>query len=384
MKVYLLLALIAAAVTFVAVPVVRHVALRTRTLTPVRARDVHSVPVARLGGVAMTTGIAVAMLVGSQIPYLSRVFTGSTQATGILAAALMLTILGVVDDLWDLDWFTKLAGQLLAAGVMAWNGVQLYSLPIFGLTIGSSLFSLVLTMLVVVAMVNAVNFVDGLDGLAAGVLAIGGGAFFIYAYLLTRDVSPGDYASLATAVIAILVGVCVGFLAHNFHPATIFMGDCGAMVLGQMFAAAAILVTGNVDPGEVSSRQLVPAFLPIVLPFAVLLLPLTDMALAVMRRLRKGQSPFAPDRMHLHHRLLALGHSHVRAVLTMYLWAAVIAFSAAALVVFPPHLVAIGFVIATALAIVLTINLLPGLRAGRRTRIPSGTPPALPSDQEAP
>lgn len=367
MKVYLLLALIATAVTYLSVPVVRHIALRTRTLTPVRERDVHETPIPRLGGLAITFGIIVAMGVGSQIPYLSRVFTGSTQAMGILGASVLLAVLGVVDDVWDLDWFTKLAGQLLAAGFMAWNGVQLYSLPIFGLTIGSSLSSLLLTMIVVVAAINAVNFVDGLDGLASGVLAIGGTAFFIYAYLLTRDVSPSDYASLATAVIAILVGVCLGFLAHNFHPATIFMGDCGSMVLGQMFAAATILVTGNVDPGEVSSRELVPAFLPIALPFLVLLLPLADMVLAVVRRLRAGQSPFAPDRMHLHHRLLALGHSHGGAVVTMYLWAAVVAFSGAALIVFPAHWVAIAFLVAAVLATALTVNLLPGLRAAQPT-----------------
>lgn len=365
MKVYLLLALIAAAVTYLMTPVVRHVALSTRAITPVRARDVHIRPVPRLGGVAMFLGLAVGTLVASQIPYLERVFTASSQAWGILGAALLLTALGVADDLWDLDWVTKLAGQVLAAGFMAWNGVVLFSLPVFGLTIGSSTFSLAITVLVVIVMINAVNFVDGLDGLAAGVLAIAGLAFFAYTYLLTRDVSPGDYASLATAVVAILVGVCVGFLPHNFHPASIFMGDCGSMVLGQTFAAAAILVTGNVDPGEVASRQLVPVFLPILLPVAVLLLPLTDMLLAVTRRMRAGKSPFAPDRMHLHHRLLDLGRSHVRAVLTMYLWAAVIAFSVAALVVLPPRTVAIGAAVATAAAVALTFALLPGLRRGR-------------------
>ncbi len=372
MKVYLLLALVAAAITYLTVPAVRHLALSTHAITPVRARDVHTRPVPRLGGVAMFLGLAVAMVVASQIPYLERVFTHSSQAWGILGAAALLTALGVADDLWDLDWVTKLAGQVLAAGFMAWNGVVLFSLPVFGLTIGSSTFSLAVTVLVVIVMINAVNFVDGLDGLAAGVLAIAGVAFFAYAYLLTRDTSPGDYASLATAVVAILVGVCVGFLPHNVHPASIFMGDCGSMVLGQTFAAAAILVTGNVDPGEVAGRQLVPAFVPILLPVAVLMLPLTDMVLAVTRRMRAGTSPFAPDRLHLHHRLLALGHSHVRAVLTMYLWAAVVAFSVAALVVFPPRTVAVGAAVAVAVAVAVTVNLLPGLRGHRD---PAADPP---------
>lgn len=373
MRVYLLLALVAATVTYVMVPVVRHVALTTRTLTPVRARDVHTRPVPRLGGLAITVGIVVAMLLATRIPYLERVFLGSTQAAGILVAAILLTMLGVLDDLWDLDWYAKLAGQLLAAGFMAWNGVQLHSLPVFGLTIGSSFSSLALTMLVVVVTINAVNFIDGLDGLAAGVLAIGGVAFFGYAYLLTRDVSPADYASLATAVIAILVGACLGFLVHNFHPATIFMGDCGSMVLGQMYAAAAILVTGHIDPGVAAQGRALPAFLPIVLPVAVLLLPLADMAIAVLRRMSKGRSPFAPDRMHLHHRLLELGRSHVRAVLTMYLWAAVIAFPVAALVVFPPRAVALGAAVAVAVAAAATVALLPGLRERRGTSTKEST-----------
>ena len=198
------------------------------------------------------------------------------------------------------------------------------------------------TIVVVVVCINAVNFVDGLDGLAAGLIAIGGLGFFTYTYLLTRDASPGDYSNLATLVTAVLVGMCLGFLPHNFYPARIFMGDSGAMLLGLTVAAAAIVVTGQVGLGEQTRREAFPAFLPIVLPIAVLLLPLLDMTLAVLRRVRAGKSPFHPDRLHMHHRLLGLGHSHRRAVLIMYMWTAVFAFGAAALAVFSTTAVLVG------------------------------------------
>ncbi|MCK6212653.1 undecaprenyl/decaprenyl-phosphate alpha-N-acetylglucosaminyl 1-phosphate transferase [Georgenia sp. EYE_87] len=387
MRVYLLVLLTAAAVTFLATPLVRRVALATRALTPVRARDVHTVPTPRLGGVAMLVGLAAALLVGSQVPFLHEVFFETSTMWAILGGATLVCLLGVADDVWDLDWMTKLVGQVLAAGLMAWQGVQLITFPIFGLTIGSSRLSLFATILVVVVAINAVNFVDGLDGLAAGMIAIGAGAFFVYTYLLTRDASPGNYANLATAVIAAVVGVCVGFLPHNFHPAKIFMGDSGAMLLGLTVAAAAIVVTGQIDPATVSSSQVLPAYVPILLPVAVLLVPLLDMTLAVLRRVRAGHSPFHPDRMHLHHRLLDLGHSHRRAVLIMYMWAAVVSFSAVALAVYSPRQVIIGTVAAVAVAVAVTVTQLPGLRDRRSRRsgddvavpaapVPTAAPPA--------
>ncbi|WP_418605819.1 MraY family glycosyltransferase [Georgenia sp. SUBG003] len=366
MRVYLLVLLTAAAITFLATPLVRRVALATRALTPVRARDVHTVPTPRLGGVAMLVGLASALVVGSQVPFLHEVFFETSGMWAILGGATLVCLLGVADDVWDLDWMTKLVGQVLAAGFMAWQGVQLITFPIFGLTIGSSRLSLFATILVVVVAINAVNFVDGLDGLAAGMIAIGGGAFFVYTYLLTRDASPGNYANLATAVIAAVVGVCVGFLPHNFNPAKIFMGDSGAMLLGLTVAAAAIVVTGQIDPATVSSSQVLPAYVPILLPVAVLLLPLLDMTLAVLRRVRAGHSPFHPDRMHLHHRLLDLGHSHRRAVLILYMWTAVVSFSAVALAVYSPTQVAVGAVGAVAVGVAVTATQLPGLR-GRRS-----------------
>lgn len=373
MRVYLLVLLIAAVVTFLTTPLARWVALRTGAMTAVRARDVHSTPTPRLGGLAMFFGLAVAMVFASQMPFLEQVFAANRQVWAILISAGMVCLLGVADDIWDLDWITKIVGQVLAAGFMAWQGVQLITVPIAGLTIGSSRLSLVATIFVVVVAMNAVNFVDGLDGLAAGLIAIGGSAFFLYTYLLTQDSSPTDYSDLATLVVVALVGVCIGFLPHNFHPARIFMGDSGSMLIGLTMAAAAIVVTGNVDPERLSDGQAVPAFLPILLPFAVLILPLLDMLLAVIRRVFAGKSPFHPDRMHLHHRLLALGHTHRRAVVIMYLWTSVIAFGAAALVMFSLTEVLVGFAVAVVLALILTLGPLRGHREPPERGTPNQT-----------
>ncbi len=239
---------------------------------------------------------------------------------------------GVVDDVWDLDWMAKLAGQILAALLVAWGGVQLVALPIGGRTIGDSYLSLIATVVVVVVSINAVNFVDGLDGLAAGLVAIGGVAFMVYTYALARDASPGDYSSLATLIAAVMVGACLGFLPHNVHPARIFMGDSGSMVLGLTFAAASITVTGQIDPNVVGSRAQIPAFLPMLLPLAVVAIPLLDMGLAFLRRIGRGQSPFQADAHHLHHRLLRFGHSHRWAVAVLWLWTFVLSFSVASVV----------------------------------------------------
>lgn len=366
MRLYLLLMALAAAATYLTTPAVRALAVKIGAVTPVRERDVHRRPTPRMGGVAMLVGMAAALVIASQMPFLDEVFSESTP-WAILGSAAAVTLLGVVDDLWDLDWFTKLLGQVLAAGLMAWQGVQLVTFPIFGLTIGSSRLSLVATVLVVVTVINAVNWVDGLDGLAAGLLAIGGAAFFVYTYLLTRMDSPTDYSNLATLVIAIVVGMCLGFLPHNFHPARVFMGDSGAMLLGLSISAAAILVTGQINPAALQTRQAFPAFLPLLLPAAVLSLPLVDMVVTTMRRVVKGKSPFHADRTHIHHRLLDFGHSHRGVVLIMYTWAVVISFAAAALVMFPLGWVAPVAAGGIILAIIVTVRVPRAVKAKARS-----------------
>jgi UDP-GlcNAc:undecaprenyl-phosphate GlcNAc-1-phosphate transferase len=189
----------------------------------------------------------------------------------------------------------------------------------------------VLTVVVVVATINAVNFVDGLDGLAAGVVGIGAVAFFLFSYTLA-DVNEETLAITAALLCAALGGACAGFLPHNFFPARLFMGDSGSMLIGLVLAASALTLTGQFATVDMSTgvggsqASLLPTLLPLLLPISILIVPFADLVLAVVRRTRAGRSPFAPDKEHLHHRLLEIGHSHRRAVLIMWLWAGLIAF----------------------------------------------------------
>ncbi|WP_084622517.1 MraY family glycosyltransferase [Demequina oxidasica] len=360
MKVYLILMAVAALVAYLSTPAMRHLAIKVGAVTAVRSRDVHSTPTARLGGIAIFAGIFAGVVIASSIPFLGGVFEASHAPWAVVAGAGLVCALGAADDIWDLDWMAKLAGQVLAALVMAWGGVQLVTVPIAGITIGSSYISLIATVLVVVIAMNAVNFVDGLDGLAAGMIAIGGLAFLTYTYLLARNATPGDYSSLATLVLAVLVGACLGFLPHNMHPARIFMGDSGSMVLGLVIAGAAIIVTGQIDPEVVSERERIPAFIPIVLPLMVVAVPLIDMGLAIIRRTLRGESPFAPDAHHLHHVLLRFGHSHRWAVGVLYVWTAVLSFGTVSIVFLPAGWAAV--VIGTGMLGAILITASPGLR----------------------
>lgn len=366
MRIYLFLLLVAAAVSFLTTPAARLLARRAGAMTAVRDRDVHDSVTPRLGGLAMFAGVAVALVLASQVPFLEGLYTDSTQPWGILAAAGLVCLLGAADDKWDLDWVTKLAGQVLAALLLAWQGVQLVSLPIGGVTLLSGHTSLILTVLVVVVSMNAVNFVDGLDGLAAGVMAIGGTAFFLYAYLLTRSASTTDYSSLAALITAVMIGACVGFLPHNMARARIFMGDSGSMLLGLLLAASTITVTGQVDPARLSGADLLGQFLPILLPIAVMVIPFLDFALAVVRRIGSGRSPFHADKAHLHHRLLSLGHSKTTAVLIMYTWTVVISVGMLLPLVMQTRSVITFWIVGVLIALVLTFDPLDLRRVRRR------------------
>jgi UDP-GlcNAc:undecaprenyl-phosphate/decaprenyl-phosphate GlcNAc-1-phosphate transferase len=329
-RAYLFVMVVAAAVTYLVTPLARRIARRIGAITPVRDRDVHAVPIPRMGGTAMLVGFAVAMVFAWQLDFLKPVFSGrSGSPWGVLLGATAVCALGVADDLWSLDAVTKLAGQAIAGGLMAWKGVQLVTLPVAGVTVLSPTLLMVLTVVAVIVAINAVNFVDGLDGLAAGIVGIAGSAFFLYSYMLARHFSTGDYSSLATLITAGLVGCCIGFLPHNFNPARVFMGDSGSMLIGLLLAAPTIAITGQVDPEGISGLDIAPAFIPIVVPIAVMALPMVDLLLAIVRRTRSGHAPWHPDKNHLHHRMLRLGHSHARAVLILYMWTAVLAFGVA-------------------------------------------------------
>jgi UDP-GlcNAc:undecaprenyl-phosphate/decaprenyl-phosphate GlcNAc-1-phosphate transferase len=368
---YMLTLVVAATVTYLLTPVARRIALRWGAMTAVRDRDVHAIPTPRLGGIAMLAGFGAGILVATQMPFLGPRLGDGRQTLALLSGAVLICLLGVADDKWELDALTKLAGQVLAAGVMVIGGVQMLYLPIGSLGGESTdgvpnafvlgpVEGTVLTIVLVVVTVNAVNFVDGLDGLAAGIVAIAAASFFVFSYILTVQESL-TRATTPGVVAAALVGVCIGFLPHNFSPARVFMGDSGSMLLGLLLASTTITLTGTVAPNAVDVN-LGPALLPLVLPIAVMALPFLDVILAIVRRTLAGRSPFAPDKQHLHHRLLERGHSHARAVLVMYLWSGVIAFGVTA-VVFPVDtwkLVA-SFAAVVVVAVVVTMNI-PRLR----------------------
>jgi UDP-GlcNAc:undecaprenyl-phosphate GlcNAc-1-phosphate transferase len=343
MREYLLVFLVAAAATYLLTVIAREIALRTGAVAKVRDRDVHAVPIPYLGGLAMLGGLAAAYIVARHLPFLSTSQPFVFRDAGIvLIAGALICAVGVLDDLFEIDALTKLGGQVLAAGFLIAFGIQyVYVTGRDGTQYPlDSAQGALLTGFVVVATVNAVNMVDGLDGLASGVVGIGASAFFLFCYAVatSNDLTRATTGALLSAMLA---GVCVGFLPHNFHPARLFMGDSGSMLIGLVLSASAVTLTGQFSPdqlsasGSGSTASLLPTLLPLLLPISLLIVPLLDLVLAVVRRTRAGRSPFAPDKQHLHHRLLEIGHSHRRAVLIMYLWAALVAFGTVLVSLYP-------------------------------------------------
>ena len=196
--------------------------------------------------------------------------------------------------------------------------------------------SILLTLALTVSIVNAMNFVDGLDGLAAGLGLITAMAICMFSVGLLRD-HGGDVLFYPPAVISVvLAGACLGFLPHNFHPAKIFMGDSGSMLIGLMLAAASTTAAGPISQNAYGARDVFALLSPFLLVVAVMFVPMLDLLLAIVRRTRAGRSAFSPDKMHLHHRLLQIGHSHRRVVLLIYLWVGIVAFGAASTIFFNP------------------------------------------------
>ncbi|GAT72772.1 glycosyltransferase family 4 protein [Microbacterium hydrocarbonoxydans] len=330
MKQYLFTIAITAVLTFGLTWAVLRLSLRFKLYPTIRERDVHTRPTPRLGGVAIFLGIAAAIGYSALNPFFATMWMPPQTMWSILAASLLIAIVGVVDDLWDLDWMIKLGAQFLAAGIITvGGGLQILSLPIGDMLVFSSWLSITMTMFAIVIVMNAVNFIDGLDGLVAGVCLISNGVFFAYSYIITRDSGASTYFNLSTFLAAVLIGACLGFLPLNWSPAKLFMGDSGALVMGLLMATSAIALTGQLDPSVIDPERigrsgLLGAFIPILLPLLVVLLPLLDFGLAVLRRMSAGKSPFSPDRKHLHHRMLDLGHRDRDAVLIFYAWTAVI------------------------------------------------------------
>ena len=369
MREYVLALLLAAAATYLLTPLVRRGAMATRAMHAARTRDVHVVPTPLLGGLAMYGGLAAGLLVADQLTYLREAFPSPRTVPGLLLAGGVLVITGIIDDRWGMGAISKLAAQVAAGAILVWSQVVLSWVPepSGGVFILPPQLGLTLTILLVVITINAVNFIDGLDGLAAGVVAIAACSFLIYSYTLARVVGIHSQ-SVPALVAALLAGMCIGFLPHNFYPARIFMGDTGAMLLGLLLAYVPLSSTAMLDPNVLlhynHTVNRYPTVLPILLPAAILVIPYADLLLAVVRRTRAGMSPFAADKKHLHHRLLNVGHSHRQSVLIMYLWAALFSASVVSLsLVRTDLIVLVGLTLGAML--VLLLFTMPRLRPGR-------------------
>ncbi|CAM05460.1 UDP-GlcNAc:undecaprenyl-phosphate GlcNAc-1-phosphate transferase [Saccharopolyspora erythraea NRRL 2338] len=367
---YLLVLLTAAAVTFLLTGLVRLLAMRVGAVAYPRKRDVHVKPIPRMGGVAMYGGVLAAMFLADNLPALSRGFDYSKDAVAVIVAGGLIVLVGALDDRFELDSLTKLAGQVTAAGILVLSGVQWYMIGVpWGggedqlgqiVVLGSNQGQL-LTVLLIVAMVNAMNFVDGLDGLASGIGLIAASATSVFCLgLLAKH--GGDVTAYPPALIAATIaGACLGFLPFNFQPAKIFMGDSGSMLIGLMLATASTTASGKLDINTAELKDTIALLSPLLVVAAVLFVPLLDLSLAVVRRTRAGKSPFHADKMHLHHRLLEIGHSQRRAVLLIYLWASVIAFGAVSLTLF--NAVVVAWVVGLGVLVAAIISVVPRMRA---------------------
>ncbi len=352
----MLVMLVAVGTTYLVSGLCRRLAFRFGAIAKVRVRDVHTQPVPYFGGIAMLCGLAAAFLVASKLPWLGSFDLVTYDARGVLLAGVIICVVGAIDDMMELNAATKMAGQVLAAAVAVVSGVKIYWIPLPGTIISiDEGTSIVVTMFLIVVAVNAVNLMDGLDGLAAGVIAIGAGAFFTYAYLLS-DQQGLVRATTSSLVSVATLGICLGFLPHNVHKARMFMGDSGSMLLGFLMAAAVISLTGQLDPSKLSTPgvSLSATYLPLVLPLAVLALPILDMVMAYTRRALRGQKVWEADKQHLHHRMLRLGHGHLKAVSLLWLWAALISFGVALIGLMPNAITITVFAVGLVVAAVLT------------------------------
>ncbi|MFI5510901.1 glycosyltransferase family 4 protein [Mycobacterium sp. NPDC051804] len=357
-----LVGLTAAIITYFATGWVRVIARRLGAVAYPRERDVHLQPTPRMGGLAMYIGVLAAVLLASQLPALTRGFVYSSGMPAVVVAGGLIMAIGLIDDRWGLDALTKFAGQITAASVLVTMGVawSVLYIPGVGTIVLDQVASILLTLALTVAIVNAMNFVDGLDGLAAGLGLITASAICIFSIGLLRD-HGGDVLFYPPAVISVvLAGACLGFLPHNFHPAKIFMGDSGSMLIGLMLAAASTTAAGPISQTAYGARDVFALLSPFLLVVAVLFVPALDMLLAIVRRTRAGRSPFSPDKMHLHHRLLQIGHSHRRVVLLIYLWVGIIAVGAASTIFFDPRYT--GAVMLAAILVAMVVTLIPLLR----------------------
>ena len=321
---YVVVGGVAALTTGLATPVVSRLAVRAGALVAPDDRNVHEWPTPTLGGTAMLLGLFAGALTAWLIGDFAAVFAAPSEMLGVLLAAAVICAVGVIDDIRPVSAPAKVAGMVLAGSILSLVGVSLLvvRIPFVDLVLLSPDLSALLTVVWAVLIANAVNLIDGLDGLAAGIVAIAATTFLFYAVRLgdAGVIFEGNPGALLSVLV---VGMCAGFLPHNVHPARIFMGDGGALLLGLLMAASTVSVGGRTD--SPFSGQSFFFFAPIFIPLFILGVPLVDMAWAIVRRAAtRGLRVTHADKDHLHHRLLGLGHGHQRAVLILWAWTALL------------------------------------------------------------
>jgi len=356
---------VAAVSTFLLTFVVRRLAVRVGAVSVPGPRSVHDRPTPSLGGAGMFLGFLLAMAVASRIPQFREMFDDSSEPFGLILAAGVMFVVGALDDFREVSPPAKLAGQVFAGSLLSLMGVSMlfFRLPFASteyVVLSPDLAPLV-TVLTVVVMVNAINLIDGLDGLAAGIVIIAGSALFLYAdRLFKAGLLEGTNIGPLVAVIA--VGVCLGFLPHNFNPARIIMGDAGALFLGLLMATTTITVGGRT--ADQFSGQTYFFFAPLVIPVVILGVPIVDTVFAFLRRVYRRTAFTVADKDHLHHRLMRLGHGPRRSVVILWLWTALLS----GLVLFPTYtkrgnaMVPLGV---AALGLLLYVYFHPGVRSAR-------------------
>jgi UDP-GlcNAc:undecaprenyl-phosphate/decaprenyl-phosphate GlcNAc-1-phosphate transferase len=363
---HLAVAATAALVTGAATPLVARLARRLgceqrRTHPGEEGRP----PVPSLGGLAMLLGFLAALGLAWLLPGFEPLFSTTSEPIALLVGALVIVLIGVADDLISLPPTIKLAGQITAALGVVLFGIQLVHFWVPGLEVIalSSDLGLPLTILALVAMINAVNLIDGLDGLAAGVSAIAAIAFFLFVVGGQPGGLVDGIPTSATLVAAMVAGMSLGFLVHNWHPARIFMGDTGAMLLGLLLGSAGVSYVGRTTAPSNADFY---GSIPLLVPALVLAVPFLDTAFAVVRRLVARRPVTLGDEGHLHHLLLAFGHSHRRAVLVLCYWSAVLAFGSVAPAFLPLGRLIPWLLVAAGIGVALTargVRTRPSLQA---------------------
>ncbi len=373
----LILAVAAGSTAALTIPAKR-IALRVGYVAHPGERSVHEKPIPYGGGAAMFLGFLVAVLAAAAVPQLRNIFHDSPEMIGVVLAAGAMFAVGLIDDVRDMSAPAKMAGQVLAASILYFAGVTMYELkiPLAGFYLLTPGIIPLITAIWVIALTNAVNLIDGLDGLAAGVVAIGSGTLAIYGIrLMGLGLIPGDNVGPLVAVIA--CGICLGFLPFNFNPARIFMGDAGAHFLGLLMAASTMVIGGRVPTAVPISGATYFFFAPLFIPLFILGVPLVDMAFAFVRRTASGKGFGTPDKEHIHHRLVRLGHGPRRSVIILWAWTAVLS----SFLLFPLFVHQVNAIIpigAAALGVGLYTFFHPGLRRG------NGQEEDEPSDQGIP